>query len=655
MISRLLRMMLLTGLLLAAKSACAASNCPGTGPAAGFTTCRYVDYSTGSDSNDGLGEASGHPWKHMPGMVGTGPDGSSHDGCTGNCSSFTPSAGTAIILRGGVVWPATSQPINWGWSGKSTTSAGFGCTGTGCIYIGIDPAWNTGQVNAVITTRDFGGCPSSGVTATIAAPTSGGTTATARANMMGGLSSFADGSTYDVAYWTVTNPGSGYTSNPSVSAGAAGCRNLRAVADIYRAVIDAGAPGSDWTGPLGTNGTLNVFTGSYIILDNIEFRNARYSPASQGEYFSHVGVTGNWSTASNLFVHNFYPDTSPNFPSAGEGGSNIAVYSDSSDLANSYISEGDASFTCPSYPDICAWGGFGNVNANHVHGNRISFFIWAVKSTGGVNSGGVIDVFGNEVWGAIASSGSNHLNLFYIGSDGATMNIYNNVFYDNVGATNQMPAGISAGPTTFNVYNNVGWNTGSGGSIFQPDLGENGAHSVTTTYNFFNNTLGATGVNGYGSAFTGSVITTGSCNASTQCAHVNINLFNNTAISSQSNAHWFQMNNPVNTVNGAGGPSNTTADSVNTALSLSAASTSGSTVGNMFQPATNGSPVMSLALSGNGKNFTGANPGCGSPGLAALCSDILGIARPSTGPWPAGAFVYTGKVIAPASLVAVPH
>jgi hypothetical protein len=653
--SRLLRMTILLGLLLAARSAVAAGNCPASGGAAGYVTCRYVDYSTGSDSNDGLSEAAGHPWKHMPGMLGTGPAGDSADGCTGNCASFSPSAGTAIILKGGVVWPATTQPINWGWSGKSSsTEVGYGCSGAGCIYIGVDPAWNKGQVNAVTTTRDFGGCVSSGVTATISAPASG-TTATVSPVMEGGLSSFADGSSYDVAYWIVSNPGSGYTSNPTVSATGPGCRNLRAVADIYRAVIDAGAPASNWTGPLGTNGTLNIFTGSYIIVDNIEFKNAKYSPASQGEYFSHVGLTGNWSTASNLFVHNFYPDTSPTFPAAGEGGSNIAVYSDSSDLSNSFISEGDASFICPTYPDICAWGGFGNVNANHVHGSKISFFIWAVKSTGGVPNGGTIDIFGNEVWGAIASSGSNHLNLFYVGSDGATMNIYNNVFYDNVGATNQMPAGISAGPTTFNVYNNVGWNTGSGGSIFQPDLGENGTHSVVTTYNFFNNTLGATGNSGYSSAFTGSVISTGSCNASTQCKFVNVNLYNNSAISSQSSGHWFQMNNAVNAVNGANGPSNTSADSVNMAISLASASNGGATLSNMFQPTASDSPISTLAVVGNGRNFTNSNPGCRSPGLAALCADILGNPRPSTGPWPAGAFLYTGKVPSPASLVAVPH
>jgi hypothetical protein len=104
--------------------------CPASVPS-GITTCFFADYSTGSDSNAGTSEAS--PWKRFPGMVG----------CTGNCSAHTPGPGEGFILKGGMTIPQTALGWYWIWSGTSTTSSP-GCTGSGCIYIGVDPLWFTG-------------------------------------------------------------------------------------------------------------------------------------------------------------------------------------------------------------------------------------------------------------------------------------------------------------------------------------------------------------------------------------------------------------------------------------------------------------------------------------------------------------------------------
>ena len=90
----------------------------------GVTNCYYIT-ADGSDSNDGLSEASGHPWAHLPGM----------STCTGNCAAVTPAAGMGFIFRGGDTWNGSNLGINWNWGGTATSP----------IYIGVDPAWHSGS------------------------------------------------------------------------------------------------------------------------------------------------------------------------------------------------------------------------------------------------------------------------------------------------------------------------------------------------------------------------------------------------------------------------------------------------------------------------------------------------------------------------------
>lgn len=105
--------------------------CPASVPS-GITSCFYADYANGSDANAGTSESA--PLQHFPGMTG----------CTKNCSSITPAAGEGFILRGGITWTSASLPWTWTWSGTSTTSSP-GCTGSGCIYVGVDQTWYTGS------------------------------------------------------------------------------------------------------------------------------------------------------------------------------------------------------------------------------------------------------------------------------------------------------------------------------------------------------------------------------------------------------------------------------------------------------------------------------------------------------------------------------
>lgn len=94
---------------------------PATGqlatPAALGCTSAYYAASNGSDSNDGLSEASGHPLVHFPGMTG----------CASTCSGITPSNGEWFIYRGG-----DSIPLTWSWSTNCT------------CWLTADPSWFSG-------------------------------------------------------------------------------------------------------------------------------------------------------------------------------------------------------------------------------------------------------------------------------------------------------------------------------------------------------------------------------------------------------------------------------------------------------------------------------------------------------------------------------
>jgi hypothetical protein len=83
----------------------------------------YIDYSNGSDSNNGTGKTSA--FQHAPGM----------QGCASKCAAVQPKAGDRYTLRGGVTWPNAALGWNWQWSGSSTQP----------VYIGVDQTWFAGS------------------------------------------------------------------------------------------------------------------------------------------------------------------------------------------------------------------------------------------------------------------------------------------------------------------------------------------------------------------------------------------------------------------------------------------------------------------------------------------------------------------------------
>ncbi len=97
-----------------------------------YATTYYVDYSAGSDSNNGTAKTT--PWQHLPGMPTA----------TGNAASHTIAPPDNFILKGGITWPAANFGMQMVFTGSSSSSSAVGCAGSGCIYIGVDPSWFSG-------------------------------------------------------------------------------------------------------------------------------------------------------------------------------------------------------------------------------------------------------------------------------------------------------------------------------------------------------------------------------------------------------------------------------------------------------------------------------------------------------------------------------
>ncbi len=97
-----------------------------------FATTYYIDYGGGSDANNGTSKST--PWQRLPGM----------QGASGNASGHNPVPGDNFILKGGVTWPASVFGMQMVYTGSSSSTSQAGCTGSGCIYIGVDQSWYVG-------------------------------------------------------------------------------------------------------------------------------------------------------------------------------------------------------------------------------------------------------------------------------------------------------------------------------------------------------------------------------------------------------------------------------------------------------------------------------------------------------------------------------
>jgi hypothetical protein len=191
-------------------------------------------------------------------------------------------------------------------------------------------------------------------------------------------------------------------------------------------------------------------------------------------------------------------------------------------------------------------------------------------------------------------------------------------------------------------FNNVSW-LAAGGDNYAISasfgLGPLGSHM-----NFYNNTMYASGTTGAPNPCIGS--DSGSYNSV-----LFVVLQNNHCITNYGPPFWSSGAAGSTWKNQAGNTTMATVEASNAQQSWSTASSQGYTISNLFAPTGPSSGTVTFASNANAANLTSLCSGY----LVPLCSDINGNPRPSTAPWSAGAFVYTGKPSAPLQLTTTIH
>jgi hypothetical protein len=610
-------------------------------------TCYYVDYANGSDSNPGTSTSS--PWKAAPGMACA----------TGNAASHTLSHTDEIILKGGVTWP--SACFQWNLTAGGTTTPNS--TGYPGLYVGYDPSWNSGTVVSVRVT-DPGNC-TSGTTLSVSLTGGGGSGAAATAQVEVDPSAAGD-----LQFVTVTNSGSGYTSNPAVSftVTAGSCNPLpTAYADIYSPVMDGG------TGMHGSSTNVPAelsLTAQYATIDHIEFKNWLYYNGSAYSSGSPVMIEVLTTNAElrNIYVHHFAEygtanaanlagarDAAQTAALSGTNNTNFLRSVVNNSIFNNYESEaqgcdnGGIATTCVQNTAIF---GMGEATNNIINGWRAGVY------TQFYGPSYEYLVAGNKVWAILCDAATQHPDSFYL--TGPTVS-YNNILRDIYAgaaafyiedADGNSPA---EGATTW-MFNNVMYGKGTTGSgTSTPPIGwtaefvDSGASSVSPASDLraYNNTFYSYGGNT-------NCINAGQWYGNAPNLTWNFTLANNHCISSQASGHWYASvdtahctaPNGCGTWNGRTDPNSAAAQAVidPTAVvqSPSAATSSGYTQINNFAPTSASSPTVTFANSSGSTNLTNfCSTSLGGVSLTPLCYDILGNPRPASGGWQAGAYQYT--------------
>jgi hypothetical protein len=144
----IIRVALLLALLTPLPSFAAGGTCPSSVPS-GITSCYFIDFVSGLDTNNGTTEST--PWQHAPGMTGVvnnvGPgtiDDEAGDKCGSSPCSY-PNIG--FIFKGGVTWPYSVWPMVMRLQGTSLSAP---------VYWGVDPTWYSGS-SWTRPRLDFGG------------------------------------------------------------------------------------------------------------------------------------------------------------------------------------------------------------------------------------------------------------------------------------------------------------------------------------------------------------------------------------------------------------------------------------------------------------------------------------------------------------------
>lgn len=569
-------------------------------------TTYYIDYASGSDANSGTSKAS--PWQHAPGMKG----------CTGLCASTSIVSGTSFVFKGGVVWTNAALPWMMDKAGVTLT---------------YDSTWNKGTVVSVRPTSSGYNCTA--LVVTLSDGGGSGATATAQFQTSGYLAGL-------LQHVTLTSVGSGYTSNPTVSFAGSTCDVLpTAVADIYSPVIDAG--GTLWTESNGAASGFGpvYFYSSGLTVSHLEFRNALFDhtiAAGSGRLnlLTYIGSGGNFDS---VYLHNAgsdsYTTTSPlAFSETGLLSINQG-YGYTTTLSNSFFDnyEREVFTACGSGASLeppCG-GSYGATGATTAYGNILHDIrgqLYTPAQTGLV-------FHDNLIWDTVYDCCGQHEDSFYIYGGGV---FYNNVLHDGapLGAAN-FYIETTDGATAFTSYffNNVIWNPGRSTAPFgvSSEFWGTTALSGTPTFYFWNNTV-------YALSGTDACMNAGQWYGNSSASTVNFYLYNNHCITDQTSNHWYySTTGNYGTWNGLSNPNSSSTqasiDATNTLMSPTVAASQGYTIQNTLAPIS----TSNLTVTFSGSNYTTTQ--CGS--MTALCYDIKGAHRPTSGSWNSGAYSFVSS------------
>jgi len=643
-------------------------------------TCYYIDYSSGSDTNSGTSKTS--PWKSVPGMTCA----------TGNAAAHSFKQTDEFILKGGVTWPYACVSGQWSISGGgASTKNSYAYPG---MYVGYDPTWNSGIVNSVRVT-DPGNC-STGTTLSVTLSGGGGANASAVAKMEK-VDTISAPTLLD--FVSLSNQGSGYTSNPGVSFNvtSGSCTRMPAAyADIYSPVI-SGAGGT--MGSASSIPDLFYINAAYATIDHLEFAHDRvfstnYTGGGAPNMLGSFGASITWQ---NLYVHDMELSDVTSFNSncvvsgnsecnldqansAGIylGGSNGVQSTVNNSIFNNYEAEaggcaaGDnySGGNCVQFTAIFTSPYSGTAVGAFVTNNLINNWRGGIYTLGQVSNNVVA---GNQMWASLHDVGTQHGDTYYLQAGGLTYNnILRNIFPGT--AAFYVETGDGSSPTAVGnqnyLFNNIVYDIGTS----TPPIGYSSEfYSSAATAVSPHPDLRAVNNTFYSYQGNNDCVNAGQWYGASPSLQslMGFTHYNNQCLSTEANVHWYDSNDQTHcgVQNGCGlwnthnqpnsTPTQDMVDPINVIDTPSAAASQGYTPANNFAPTAASNDTVVFASNASSQNLTSlCSSSLNGLSLSALCFDINGNPRPTSGGWQAGAYQFGGSgngPQAPTGLTAVVH
>lgn len=436
---------------------------------------------------------------------------------------------------------------------------------------------------------------------------------------------FKGGVICPVSYFPWTIPNSGTSSSPD-----------------YYGVDQTWYTGTSWARPIfdgantGPNGNFVNINGNYVTLDNIEMRNQGIPPVENFPAGTHMAMK---LSGSNLLIDHIYIHGYKLTGSCVSGWWNGSSWTPASDYHDAGIDAGPGN---NNTIDHLTFDGSDSVPAGL--GNAVNTYASPLV-TGLEIRNSVIHDLSN----ALCCGGSgkyHHNNIYHVKGSCNTLEHENVIetltnsvkmeIYDNEIHDNPVPAIILICANAA-VYNNAFWNNGTWPVVFDDNCGSDTsytAYAYNNTIQLPSNVNNAIMVNGRGAAGIGGLVA-----------------INNHLISEKSGASNQNGTGTICFSSSGCDPAATHTLSNNVFQTNAQATSSGYTSSetNPYSPLSANSPTV-----GTGANETSL---CGT--YPALCYDLLDVARPPSGAWDSGTYMFSqnasGQPNPPTNLTAVVH